>query len=487
MTNPTQRPLRRRSVLRAAAATAALGAASGLSAAGSSSDDERTKTITGRIEDDAPDWVYVPFEVPAGVTELHVEYEYNESEENVLDIGVFDPDGYDLGNVDGFRGWSGGARSEFSISRAAATPGYVPGPIESGTWHVILGPYKVSSTGIDYELTITMRSVDPGPAFEPDPAPTALNDEAGWYRGDIHLHTVHSDGQYTPSEVVSRAADADLDFVVPTDHNTPTANLVWGEHARSDLLVINGEEPTTRAGHYSAIGLEPGQWIDWRYLPEDDQLPRFVEEVRDVGGFTVAQHPFCPYKGCDWRFGYEHVDTIEVWNGPWTADDDRSVELWDELLRDGLAIPAVGGSDSHGPDRDLGHPQMVVRAPRLAVDAILPELKAGRSYVAASTDVALRMSVRAGRDRAEIGETVEAAPDARLVTRLRVVGAASAVATLHTQEGTVKTKPLSEDRETVTVSTRADEVDYVRAEVRDSEGAMVALTNPVFVRRSTPA
>ncbi len=208
--------------------------------------------------------------------------------------------------------------------------------------------------------------------------------------------------------------------------------------------------------------------------------------MHDAGGFTVAQHPFCPYKGCDWRFGYDHVDTIEVWNGPWTPDDERSVELWDELLRDGLAIPAVGGSDSHGPDREIGHPQMVVRAPRLSPDAILPELKAGRSYLAASADVSLDLSAAAGSDRAGVGERLDPGPGARLTVRLDVGGARCAVATLRTQDGVVEVAPIRGNEATVVHSTDAGEVDYVRAEVRDPDGTMLALSNPVFVGRPAP-
>ena len=103
---------------------------------------------------------------------------------------------------------------------------------------------------------------------------------------------------------------AELDFVVSSEHNTPTANSIWGDHARSDLLILNGEEITTRAGHYNAIGLEPEQWIDWRYRPEDGQLGRFLGEIHAEGGLAVVNHPFCPFKGCDWRFGYEGMDAI---------------------------------------------------------------------------------------------------------------------------------------------------------------------------------
>ena len=446
---------------------------------------EQTIVREGHIASDRPDWIYEPFQVPEGVTKIHVSYQYNREGGNALDIGVFDPDGYELGNEEGFRGWSGGARSEFTISRSGATPGYVPGEIEPGEWNIIFGPYQVGPQGIDWKATITLRYGDPGPAFQPNPAPTRAKGGPGWYRGDLHLHTVHSDGTYTPEQVVSAADAAGLDFMVSTEHNTPTANSIWGNLARPDLLIINGEEITTRAGHYNAIGLEPEQWIDWRYRPEDGQLGRFVNEIHAVGGITTANHPYCPFKGCDWRFGYDQMDAIEVWNGPWTADDDLAVSTWDGMLRAGKTIPvADGASDAHRPDQTVGLPQTVVRSRSLSRDDIIAGVKAGRSYIAESSSVALDMTA-ATEDglRAGIGERIASGSGTPVKVSLRVQGAPGSVATFHTEDGVVKTAPIPDGDETVSYTTRARNTEYVRAEVRRPDGAMVALTNPIFVGR----
>ena len=447
--------------------------------------EEQTIVREGRITSDRPDWVYQPFEVPEGVTEISVRYEYNREGGNALDIGIFDPDGYELGNEEGFRGWSGGARSEFTISRSGATPGYVPGEIEPGTWNIIFGPYQVGPQGIDWRATITLRYGEPGPAFEPNPAPTEAAGGPGWYRGDLHLHTVHSDGTYTPEGLVAGASAAGLDFVVSSEHNTQTANSIWGDHARPDFLILNGEEITTRGGHYNALGLEPWKWIDWRYRPEDGQLGRFLDDIHSVGGLAVVNHPYCPFKGCDWRFGYAGMDAIEVWNGPWTADDEASVKLWDGFLREGRTIPVAGGaSDAHRPGQVIGLPQTVVRADSLSRDAIIAGVGAGRSYVAESSSVTLDVTATTEDGlRAGLGERVSSGPGTPVRVSLRVRGAAGTVATFHTEDGIVRAAPIPDGDETVTLTTRARSTEYVRAEVRKPDGAMAALTNPIFVGR----
>ena len=319
---------------------------------------DEAKVITGHIASERPDWVYVPFDVPAGTNRVDVSYSYNRVTGNALDIGLFDEGGTALGDDAGFRGWSGGARSDFTVSASDATPGYRPGPVEPGRWNVILGPYNVGATGIDYRIEVTLHSGPQGEAFKPQPAPESVPGTGrGWYRGDLHLHTVHSDGRYQPQQIVDGAKAAGLDFFVSTEHNTDTANSIWGQVARPDLLTIGGEEVTTRAGHWGAIGLPPQTWIDWRYRPEDGLLGHFVDQVHEAGGLAVANHPSASCKACDWGFGYGPMDAIEVWNGAWDNEDEASLAKWDTRLRQGDRIVAVSGSDAHRAPDLIGRPQ----------------------------------------------------------------------------------------------------------------------------------
>ncbi|MFJ9347920.1 hypothetical protein [Streptomyces sp. NPDC101237] len=131
-----------------------------------------TRTVRGTLPPGCPDFVYVPVEVPSGVREIKVSSTYDRpgvpagTTGNALDLGVFDQHGIELGGA-GFRGWSGGARTEFFVRADDATPGYLPGPVRAGTWHVALGPYTVAPQGLDYELTITLTYGEPGTPVRP--------------------------------------------------------------------------------------------------------------------------------------------------------------------------------------------------------------------------------------------------------------------------------------------------------------------------------
>jgi hypothetical protein len=467
----------------------------------------RTRTWSGRFTGVAtPDWHYVPFDVPRGVREIEVSYDYESTptplgmSANVIDIGMFDPSGTELGNAAGFRGWSGGARRSFHISRSSATPGYLPGPITPGRWHVILGPVAIVPPGVDWTLTVRLHFGKDGPAFEPAPAPRSVPGTGQrWYRGDLHLHTVHSDGTRTPAEMVAAARAAGLDFFASTEHNTSSAALEWGRCVPADFLVVNGEEVTTRDGHWLAVGLPAGAWIDWRYRLTDQELARFTGQVRGLGGLAVIAHPSVPIPTTGWTFGsWDDADAVEVWNGPWTMDDEGTLARWHAMLVAGRFLPAVGSSDSHRPDQAVGLPQTVVLADTLGTGALVKALEAGRAWIAESSDVHLSLHVTGPSGSATCGERLAAGAADEVLVTLRVEGVPGCVATLIGPSGVFATA-TADDAGAVLLEQElpAGSVPFVRAEVRrpassaddvpvdpttDSAGTtMVALTNPVFV------
>jgi len=504
----------RRTILQAGVAATALALVAAAPAAAAeepATGSETTTVLTGHLDTGAPDFVHLPIEVPEGVREIAVSYSYVRpsvpagTPGNACDIGIFDERGTALGGP-GFRGWSGGFRTEFAISRTAATPGYLPGPVRPGTWHVVLGPYQVAPQGLDYRVVVTLRFGEPGPAFVPAyPPERARGRGRAWYRGDCHLHTVYSDGRRQPAEVAEGARAAGLDFIVSTDHNTSAAHGSWGPLAGPDLLVVLGEEVTTRNGHWLALGLPPGEYVDWRYRSRDDAFPRLARRVRAHGGLVVPAHPFCPYVACQWKFGYEEADAVEVWNGPWTYDDESAVDGWDARLaaavRHGTRwLPAVGNSDAHSVPQVIGSPHNVVLADDLTRADVLAGIRAGRSWVAESSAVQLEFTATGHGRQAGIGETLSVPGQAPVDVRLTVSGVPGGTVRLLTDEGQLHQEPLPADgRGTVVWRTTASLASYVRAEVRHPKadgtpgrgnsmgpdlpwGPMAALTNPVFLQ-----
>src|SRR5262245_66466391 len=71
-----------------------------------------------------------------------------------------------------------------------------------------------------------------------------------WYKGNTHTHTLNSDGDSTPDDVVRWYREHGYRFLVLTDHNVLTSvdglNALHG--ADEQFVVVRGEEVTDTFG-----------------------------------------------------------------------------------------------------------------------------------------------------------------------------------------------------------------------------------------------
>ncbi|TLS46224.1 phosphoesterase [Streptomyces montanus] len=476
-------------------------------AAAGAAGNQETRTVRGTLPTGSPDFVYLPVEVPDGVREIKVAYTYDKpsvpagTAGNALDIGMFDQRGTELGGK-GFRGWSGGARTEFFIRADDATPGYIPGPVREGTWYIALGPYTVAPQGLSYEITITLTYGEQGTVVKPTYPPSRAKGRGrAWYRGDCHLHSWYSDGRRTPAEIAALARAAGLDFINSSEHNTHSAHAHWadqaGPHPDGELLIMLGEEVTTRNGHVVALGTEPGTFVDWRYRARDNRFGKYARQIRQAGGLVVPAHPHATCVGCNWKFGFGEADVVEVWNGPYTPDDEVSLADWDSMLVASVQggrdwIPAMGNSDAHRDPDPVGSPQTVVLADDLTREAIQEGLRAGRSYIAESKSVSLTFTASGPKgEHAGIGGRLRVDRDDPVTVRLEVTGAPRCTARFVTDQGVLHTSPVLPVSGSGTVEwrTTAQYAAYVRAELRHEAaitslpGPLAAFTNPIFLGR----
>jgi hypothetical protein len=87
------------------------------------------------------------------------------------------------------------------------------------------------------------------------------------------------------------------------------------------------------------------------------------------------------------------MHAVEVWNGPWARFNAIAVDFWEQRLRRGQRLVAVGGSDTHFLRRQssdplrkqaLGMPTTWVQAGAGAdARSIIEAMRAGRTFVTA--------------------------------------------------------------------------------------------------------
>ncbi len=476
-------------------------------------------------------YTYVPFDVPARASRVHIAYDYDRANGvNTLDLGLFDArfSGRD-DDSRGFRGWSGGRRSEIFVSRTEAEYGYLPGALPAGTWRVILGLYRVAPAGVDVTINITIKTdadkisaspprtsatsptsapllasatspVQQMPIFSSRTKPVHARRSPNWFRGDLHTHTLHSDGDWTVAQLAATAAEERLDFIFITEHNTSShhAEIDRLFDSASRPLVLRGEEITTYNGHANAFGLPSGLWLDFRVRAGGERRMReIVREAHRRGALVSINHPTALCKGCDWTYSTDGYDAIEVWNGRWDAEDERALEMWDKLLRAGKRHTAIGSSDTHKPNNSsnaLARPTTHIFASALTERALLAGIRAGQVYVTSEPND-LRINFRArtlqrsGEERRGIGDALRLneSDSIEILLDLEEVPDGATVL-LQSHEGELR-RFTPDARRRVNIMERvslkkhnSNGNSFLRVEVRDRDNQMLLFTNPIYTK-----
>ncbi len=455
----------------------------------------RCKTFQGKVypaDRERDPYLLLPFKVPAGVEQIAINYAYDE-EKNILDLGVFDPRGCGFLTPEGFRGWSGSARRKVVIGKDWATPGYLPGPIYPGTWHVLLGLYQVSPRGCSYEVEVCIDPDDvdaPAEISAEGRYPSHFHQEKGWLKGDLHCHTYHSDAQGSVRDLVAAAEQKGLHFLAITDHNTVSH---WREMeelgGKTGIILIPGEEVTTYLGHANVWG--KGSWLDFR-CRTSEQMAKVYEVATCEGRVFSINHP--KPGGPPWEFGFDvPFHCIEVWHALWSMGNETSLELWDSLLRKGKRVVAVGGSDAHPQLIDdgmlfewIGSPTTWVFAADSSPEGVLKGILGGHVSISACPQGPL-LSLRLQIEGETFLQGMSCPPYSQAIVEVEIQEGAGLDLLLIGGTGVILREwvPISLWKRAVSVDMARE--GFVRAELRVPvpggrlpKGPLAALSNPVW-------
>jgi hypothetical protein len=413
----------------------------------------------------------LPFQVPEGIESIALRYRYERHaqreqplergvftgrpEVNIIDVGLIDPRGEQVGA-------SGSDKTEIAVSEVQATPGYRPCPILAGEWQILVGAYKVAPEGVTVEYEVTL-----------EPKRRRL------LKGDLHTHTLGSDGVHTAEELAWKARRSGLDFLAVTDHNQFSTREALPRVER--VTMIPGVEWTHFQGHAGFLGVDRPYDGVFAANSLEEVRARF-EPARERGALIVINHPFDPGYGFGFDIQALPHDCIEIWNGPMRESNLRALEYWHRRLCAGDKIPACGGSDYHRdtPFIFLGGPTMCVYAESAGAGDILAAVRAGHGFLTFAPDGPV-LELTAGE--AIMGDSVRW-PEVREV-QLRVEGllAGDAVRVVTGRGSDVLfTAPSRGD---VSLAYVMDAPGFVRAEVLrafvpGTPPVPAAVSNPVF-------
>ncbi|MBW1925087.1 MAG: CehA/McbA family metallohydrolase [Deltaproteobacteria bacterium] len=191
--------------------------------------------------------------------------------------------------------------------------------------------------------------------------------------GNLHVHSIHSDGAGTVPEIALAAQELGLDFVILNDHEYMMDALHLEEEGYyGRTLVLVGQEIGERYHHYLAFGLED-------LLRGANLSPQeVIDRVNRAGGFGFLAHPFekgMPFteksvaytwndltvKGfagiCIWNYTSRWKERVKTaLHGIYCLifktlslkpPSRETLAFWDGLCKE-RRVAAVGGSDAHG-------------------------------------------------------------------------------------------------------------------------------------------
>jgi hypothetical protein len=440
-------------------------------------------------EKDAKRHLPHPFSVPTGASRVALDLRFEPARvigiNNLLSLTLFDPNGF-RGS-----GHRGGNHHTVEIAAGAATPGYLPGVLPAGEWIAEIDTHMVMP-GEPCTYTLEVWADEGSSAASATSAttqavstPESYARGFGWYRGDLHSHTDHSDADRSVAQLLEAARNVALDFIFLTDHNTTSGLPECDRSATPNLATMGGLELTTFWGHALCLGTR--QWIDWRVRPHDGSMPAVARAVDGQGYIYIIAHPCSAgdpaCTGCRWV--YPHMmpgpaQRVEVWNGPWSGDSNNedALALWYGWLNQGYHLHATAGSDTHSNADYAAEPGFsVVYAPELSQAGILAGLRAGHLYLSAGPLLSLEGNTPGGQN-VMMGDTANAG-----VIELSVGwSACPADATLIV---------IEDGRPVQRWQTVADGAHSWRnragarwtlVEVRHADGRMLALTNPIWLQ-----
>jgi hypothetical protein len=201
---------------------------------------------------------------------------------------------------------------------------------------------------------------------------------------NLHVHTIYSDGTGSHQQIARAALQTGIDVVIITDHNVLVKGCE-GYHSANDrqVLVLVGEEihdrsHTKQANHLLVLGAN-------RELAAYAANPqRLIEQVQRAEGLSFIAHPYdrpmaaVGEDGIVWDdWTVNGFSGIEIWNAFSELKEHAQSKLqgifyayfphliahgpnmwamkkWDELLKGGKRVTAVGGSDAHALHMRMG-------------------------------------------------------------------------------------------------------------------------------------
>ncbi len=317
--------------------------------------------------------------------------------------------------------------------------------------------------------------------------------EGNWYKGNLHSHTVNSDGRLTPQQAVRLYKDHGYSFLCFSEHDLYTdyrkeldsEDFIILPGIEASVVLCEESEPYRRKKVHHIHGIlgtsamqkaagdrvfkdrefvEPkkcfGQWNG------AGEAQRLSDYLQSRGCITAYNHPVWSRVEPEEFICTKGLWAIEIFNYNTVNESNTGADTfcWDMMLRDGRKISGVASDDNHneGLFDDACGGAVMVRAGQLTHEDILQNMIAG-NYYSTSGPRLYNWEIRDGIAR------VDCSPVCRI----------DVIAGNHINDGRSILRRASEQTITHGEYELHGDEQYIRVQVSDSHGR-TAWSNPLF-------
>jgi hypothetical protein len=204
------------------------------------------------------------------------------------------------------------------------------------------------------------------------------NENAPWYRGNLHTHTTLTDGRLDPEEAIRRYKAEGYSFLAISDHR-----VFYKYYEEEGFTLLGGTElddndfETRSAWHIIGVGMTQAA-----EFTRGEKAPRLVKAIHEAGGIAVLGHPVWSLLSHQDMIGLDGIFATEIYSGISEAYTGRgdSTEYVDTCAAKGCKRMLLGVDDAHFYDRDVFQAWIMLQAPSLHREDIMAALLAGSFY-----------------------------------------------------------------------------------------------------------
>lgn len=244
-------------------------------------------------------------------------------------------------------------------------------------------------------------------------------------KGDLHMHSIYSDGRATPFAMVMASLDAGMDFVSITDHDCYEGSLKAITKAKQnniDILVLRGEEVSVGGkkdmsvsqgnGHILSIhadkSIENQRKDTLKYEEELHQIAKtlkkedidknidvshyakniwVINKIKEANGVSILAHPNWVYKDGKYHLHQafykemlksSELDGVEVFGEEKIKEHNNMTHLTAlQTKNKHKYLAPFANSDAHDSDHEIGDRFNIIFAKDKLDSSIIEALKDG--------------------------------------------------------------------------------------------------------------